>query len=68
MKQQASSSSILPDILEEKYAWDEIKEMLESLPETTEHLSYDELPSEDETWLEKDTPIEQLREFLAVCA
>lgn len=66
MKQQASSSSILPDILEEKYAWDEIKEMLESLPETTEHLSYDELPSEDETWLEKDTPIEQLREFLAV--
>ena len=68
MKQQTSTSSILPDILEEKLAWDEIKEMLESLPERVEQLSYDELPSEDETWLEKDSPIEQLREFLAVCA
>ena len=68
MKQQTSTSSILPNILEEKFAWDEIKEMLESLPERVEQLSYDELPSEDETWLEKDSPIDQLREFIAVCA
>ena len=61
------STHELPEILMERTIWDEIRETLEALPEQNEELSYEELPAEKETWLEKDTPIEQLREFLAVC-
>ena len=60
----------LPEILTQTLAWDDIKQMLESLPEDSESLfpESDTLPPEHESWMDKDTPIEQLREFLAICA
>lgn len=65
---QPASDDALPEILTQQLAWDTIKEMLEALPEESEQLFPDTLPPEDEPWMEKDTPIEQLREFLAICA
>lgn len=65
---QPPSDDNLPEILTHQLAWDSIKEMLEALPEESERLFPDTLPPEDEPWMEKDAPIEQLREFLAVCA
>ena len=47
--------------------FDDIRELLASLPERKEVPSYEQLPPEEETWLEKPTGVEQLREFLAVC-
>lgn len=64
----SSDTTTLPEILTQQLAWDSIKEMLEALPENSEQLFPDTLPPEDEPWTEKDTPIEQLREFLAICA
>ena len=58
----------LPEILTQPLAWDDIKQMLASLPEESGPLFVDTLPPEQESWMDKDTPIEQLREFLAVCA
>ena len=66
---QLASDESLPEFLTQRLAWDNIKEMLESLPENSERLFSDTaLPPEDEPWMEKDTPLEQLREFLAICA
>lgn len=65
---QSSTSDTLPEILRQPVAWDEIQETLASLHEDTGPLFPDTLPPEDEPWMEKDTPMEQLREFLAVCA
>ena len=60
----------LPEILTQTLAWDDIKQMLESLPEESKSLfpESDTLSPEQESWMDKDTPIEQLREFLAICA
>ena len=65
---QSAASDTLPEILRQPLAWDEIQETLASLHEDTGPLFPDTLPPEDEPWMEKDTPMEQLREFLAVCA
>ena len=67
----AADNEALPEILTQQLVWDEIREMLKALPEEEEEavrLFPDTLPPEDEPWMERETPIEQLREFLAVCA
>ena len=58
----------IPEFLNKRFVWDEIKELLESLPERSESPSYQELPPEETGWEDKPTGMEQLREFLAVCA
>ena len=65
---QPADDKALPKILTQPLAWDEIQETLASLHEDSKPLFTDMLPPEDEPWMEKDTPIEQLREFLAICA
>ena len=58
----------IPELLNKRFVWDEIKELLESLPERSESYSYEELPPQESGWEDKPTGMEQLREFLAVCA
>lgn len=58
---------VIPKYLQRRFAFDEIKEHLDSLPEKKDVFSYEELPPEEATWENKPTGIEQLRAFLAVC-
>lgn len=57
----------VPEFLQRRFVFDDIRDFLDSLPERTEEPSYEQLPPEEETWLDKPTGVEQLREFLAVC-
>lgn len=59
---------VILEFLSKRYVWDDIREFLESLPEKSEGYSYDELPPEENSWNDKPTGVEQLRQFLAVCA
>ena len=59
---------VVLEFLSKRYVWDDIREFLESLPEKSEGYSYDELPPEENSWNDKPTGVEQLRQFLAVCA
>ena len=58
----------IPEFLSKRYTWDDIKEFLESLPEKSKGYSYEELPPEENSWEDRPTGVEQLRQFLAVCA
>jgi hypothetical protein len=62
----ASEENPLPEVLTKPLVWEEVKATLDSL-EDKEPLFSDTLPPRDEPWMEKETPIEQLREFLAIC-
>ena len=62
----AAEEPALPEILTKPLVWDEVKVLLESLEEH-EPLFSDSLLPRDEPWNEGETPIDQLREFLAVC-
>lgn len=57
----------IPEILTQHTFWDDLKTLLDSADDS-QPLFPDSLPPQDEPWMEKDTPIEQLREFLAVCS
>ena len=57
----------VPEFLQQRFVFDDIRDFLDSLPERTVEPSYERLPPEDETWLDRPTGVEQLREFLAIC-
>ena len=59
---------VIPEFLSKRYVWDDIREFLESLPEKSEDYSYEELPPEENSWEDRPTGMEQLTQFLAVCA
>ena len=62
----ASEENALPDILTKPLVWDELKVLLDSIEEG-KPLFTESLPPRDEPWAERESPIDQLREFLAVC-
>ena len=63
----ASEESPIPEILTKHLVWDEVKVLLDSMQDSELLFPDDSLPPRDEPWVEKETPVDQLREFLAVC-
>ena len=58
----------VPEILTQHLLWEDVRTVLESLEPSQPLFPSETLPSQDEPWMERDTSIEQLREFLAVCS
>ena len=63
----ASEEIPIPEILTKHLVWDEVKVLLDSMQDSEPLFPDDSLSPRDEPWVEKETPIDQLREFLAVC-
>ena len=63
----ASDETPIPEIFTKPLVWDEVKVLLDSTQDSEPLFPEDSLPPRDEPWMEKESPIDQLREFLAVC-
>lgn len=48
-------------------AVESLRELLKSLPETTQPLEHSDLPEGEEEWRKQPTAIEQLRQYLVTC-
>lgn len=57
-----------PEFLQQRFAFDDIRDLLDATPEKSGDQSYEGIPPLEPTWLDKPTGIEQLQAFLAVCA
>ena len=66
-KTSAPAAVELPEFLRRKFAWDEIQDVFDSLDEEEDKETYDELPPEEQVWLEHTSGVEQLRSFLLAC-
>jgi hypothetical protein len=63
----ASNETPIPEIFTKPLVWDEVKVLLDSTQDSEHLFPEDSLFPRDEPWMEKESPIDQLREFLAVC-
>ena len=63
----ASDETPIPDIFTKPLVWDDVKLLLDSTQDTEPLFLEESLSPRDEPWAEKESPVDQLREFLAVC-
>lgn len=68
-EEESEEEPFIPGYLKDTiFQWDKIREILDTASDSTETESYSELPAEDtSSWVDKCSPVEQLRAFLLVC-